>query len=499
MSDRPGEEQSWPGGSQWQRLDARKLLLDPVKVVGQLAVPALVAVVGVSTSSAGSMPWWTVLAAVAGAVVLGAVPWLTTFYRVTDTQLQRRSGLLSQTTSSAPLERVRSVDLEASLLHRVLGLSKVQVGTGVDEDRITLDAVSRERAAQLRSYLLAHRALAGPSDGAGPPPPRATVDHELARVDWAWLRFAPFSLARLVLVAGGAGVLAQFHERLPLLGSGDVDDAWAWVRGLALVLVVAVLLVGALAAWVVVAVAGYVVQWWGMRLTRGGGALHLTSGLVTTRAISVEEARVRGVEMREPLLLRLVGGGELSVLATGTGGGVTRILPPCPREVAVAVGDDVVGSPGALAVPLAGHGPAARRRAHVRELAQVPATVAVVVAATWLLGWSWWVPPVVALLALAVHTARAESSYRHLGHALTDDHLVAGSGRLTRVRTVLERDGVIGWVVVQGLFQRRLGLADLVATTAAGAEKVVLRDVPVDRAVSLAHAATPGMLTPFLA
>ena len=57
---------------------------------------------------------------------------------------------------------------------------------------------------------------------------------------------------------------------------------------------------------------------------------------------------------------------------------------------------------------------------------------------------------------------------------------------------------MIGWVVQQSLFQRRAGLASLVATTAAGAEKVVVRDVPLGRAVALADAATPGLLTPFL-
>lgn len=498
MTGGPEEGQPRPADQPWQRLDPRKLLLDPVRVVGQFALPALVAVVGVSTTG-GGMPGWMLPLVVLGAVVLGAVPWLTTFYRITETQFQQRSGLLNKTTSSAPLDRVRSVDLEASLLHRVLGLAKVQVGTGVDEDRITLDAVSRERAAQLRTYLLARRPGHEAPEGAAVPEPGPRAEQELARVDWAWLRFAPFSLARLVLVAGGVGVLAQFAEGLPLLDDGAVDDAWDWVRGFALAVVVAVLLVGGLAAWVAISVSGYVVQWWNLRLTRGDGTLHLSTGLFTTRSISVEEARVRGVEMREPLLLRLVGGGELSVLATGTGTGVTRILPPSPREVVLRVGDDVAGTPGTLAVPLTSHGPAARRRSWVRELAEVPFTVAAVAAATWFFDWSWWVPVVTAVLAVAGYAALAESSYRHLGHALTDDHLVAGGGQLTRVRTVLERDGIIGWVVVQSVFQRRAGLADLVATTAAGAEKVVLRDVPHDRALAVADTATPGMLAPFRA
>ena len=44
---------------------------------------------------------------------------------------------------------------------------------------------------------------------------------------------------------------------------------------------------------------GYVIQWWNLRLTRERGTIRLTSGAFTTRSTSVEEAKVRGVEMIE--------------------------------------------------------------------------------------------------------------------------------------------------------------------------------------------------------
>ena len=503
-----------PDPTEWQRLDPRNLLLDPVKAVGQFLVPAVIAFVGLSSRD-GGMPWWSVPLVVLGAVVFGVLPWLTTSWRVTATQFQKRTGLLNKTTSTAPLDRVRSVDLEASLLHRVLGLSKVQIGTGVDDDRITLDAISRERAADLRALLLARRAApagqeapaAVDGEPAAPPPPPAP-DTELAAIDWSWLRFAPFSLTRLVLLAGLVGLLAQFGEDLPFLDPEHLSDGWQWVRSVALWLLLPFVLIGGLLTWVLVAVTGYVVQWWNMRLTRGQGSLHLTAGLFTTRSISVEETRVRGVEMREPLLLRAVGGGELSTLATGVGSeGVTRILPPCPRQVCVDVGDDVLAAPGRLTAPLTAHGPSARRREHVGQalgvvdLAVLTVLPVLLTDISWL---GWWLPAAVLVVGLPWGAAVAEASYRHLGHALAPDpaaptHLVVGHAQAARVRTVLETDGIIGWVVTESWFQRRLGLVDLVATTAAGAEKVVVHDVPRERAVRLADTATPGVLTAWTA
>lgn len=488
----------------WQRLSPRKLLIDPLKVLGQFAFPAAIALVGISQGGRG-MPWWVVPIVVAGAVALGVLPWLTTFYRATDTQFQIRSGLLNKTTKTAPLDRVRSVDLEASLLHRVVGLTKVQIGTGVDDDRITLDSVTAQEAAGLRSFLLSrHAPTAGTptaqpvdEDGAAVavPPEQARV---LAEIDWAWLRFAPFSLARLVVLAAAVGAVSQFGDQLPI--ADTAESAWTWVHQFALILVIVGLLVGGLVGWVLVAVTGYVVQWFNMRLTREAGSLHLTAGMFTTRSITVEEQRVRGIQMKEAVLLRLVGGAELSTLATGVGtGGVTAILPPCPQGVARSVAADVLETSEPMTVQLVAHGPAARRRSWVQHLWVAVFLTAIPLVVMFWVDLPWWVPALVAVIAFGGSAVAAEMSYRHLGHASTPEHLVVGSGELTRVRTVLERDGIIGWVVHQSFFQRRLALATLSATTAAGGEKVVARDIPLTAAIRLADDSTPGVLTAFLA
>ena len=324
-----------------------------------------------------------------------------------------------------------------------------------------------------------------PPDAARTSPPPSCC----ARIDWSWLRFAPFSLARLVLLAGAVGVLSQFADDLPIWneehghlarGTGSASSRSSPSSRVA----------ARSAAWrpgSLVSVSGYVVQWWNFRLVREHGSLHLTTGLFTTRSITVEEAKVRGVELTEPVLLRPVGGAELSTLATGVEDGVTEVLPPCPRDVAV-VGRARPCWPASRPA----HRPARRARAPGpatglaapgarRLVLAVAAAVAV-----WWFDEPWWWPAAVAVAALPLAALVGESSYRHLGHALAGDHLVAGSGALARIRTVLETDGIIGWVSPQSWWQRRIGLADLAATTAAGAERVLVRDVRLDVAVALA-------------
>jgi putative membrane protein len=495
---------------EWQRLDVRMLVIDPFKVARQFLVPALIGIIGVRSSS-GDWPLWMLPVAVTGAIVFGSLPWLTTRFRITDTQFQLHSGLLNKKQLTAPLDRIRSVDLESSLLHRALGLSKVEIGTGVDDSRITLDSLAAPQAHVLRRVLLAQPSVVlgttpvppetDPASYAGGPVDTEAADPEtvLARIDWSWLRFAPFSLSRLAVVAGAIGVLSQFGDSLPFLDEDSLEQGWTWVIGFAIPLVVAVALVAGAIAWTVVSVLGYIIQWWSFVLARERGNLRLTAGLFTTRSTSVEEVRIRGVELREAVLLRLVGGGELSTLATGVGdSGVTTVLPPCPIEVATGVGSTLLGEDAALRMTLTPHGSAARRRCHTRaQWGTLFLTAAAVIAAA-VLDLSIWLPIAVFVVTAVLGVLSAEAEYAHLGHGLTDAHLVAGSGTWVRLRTALERDGVIGWVIQQSPFQRRAGLASLVATTAAGAEKVLVRDVPLGRAVALADAATPGLLTPFL-
>ena len=100
----------------------------------------------------------------------------------------------------------------------------------------------------------------------------------------------------------------------------------------------------------VLSVAGYVLSFWGFRLTRHAhGTLQASRGLLTTRATSIEERRLHGVDRSEPLLLRLVGGARLQAIATGLRNrgserGSALLVPPAPLATVIAVESAVLGT-----------------------------------------------------------------------------------------------------------------------------------------------------------
>ena len=147
---------SLPPQPEWRRLSARMLLIHPVREVGRF-IPAIVGLL-IAGRTTGFGPWWGLLGVVA-VVALSIARWLTTRYRITPTQVELRTGLLTRRTKVAPADRVRTVDVTAPVLHRLLGLAKVDIGTGGGGhhgDTLVLDALAAGPAGLLRAELL-HR------------------------------------------------------------------------------------------------------------------------------------------------------------------------------------------------------------------------------------------------------------------------------------------------------------------------------------------------------
>ncbi len=137
----------------WRRLSVRMLIVHPVQELRRAIIPLLVLIV----FGRGDRNLWP-YAAVLIVVALGLIRWFTTTYRVTPTQIQVRRGLLGRSTLSVPRDRVRTVDVTSHLMHRVLGLARISIGTGQTdrkkEDGLRLDALTTEAAVRLRNELL---------------------------------------------------------------------------------------------------------------------------------------------------------------------------------------------------------------------------------------------------------------------------------------------------------------------------------------------------------
>ncbi|MDH6117449.1 putative membrane protein [Kitasatospora sp. GAS204A] len=431
----------------------------------------------------------------------------TTGYRITDERLELRSGLLFRSHRAVPLDRIRSADVTARPLHRLLGLATVHVGAAVHGTSagraLRLDGLTVAQAGALRQELLNRRGALlaeGPAD--------AEPDAPIAQLSWRWLRYAPLTIWGVggLFAALGIGYNTLHDMQIDPLKLGLVHQLVAAFSSVPLWVAVPALLLVLVVLGTVASVGQYVEGWFGYRLEReDGGVLRVRRGLWIHRSVSLDERRLRGIELAEPLLLRLGGGARLLAIATGLGNAEenrTRsvLLPPAPRAQALRVAAEILPDGQALPITaeLTPHPRSARRRRINRAVGVVALTAgALALPGIWV---SQFLPLAcaVAVVLLPLALLLAVDAHRALGHALVGRYLVVRSGTFARRTVALERAAVIGWTVSQSPFQRRLGLLTLTAATAAGRGAYRVRDIAVADGLALAARAVPQLLDPFL-
>jgi uncharacterized membrane protein YdbT with pleckstrin-like domain len=398
-----------------------------------------------------------VLVALLVGLPLGLLWWWRFTYRLEGNRLEVRSGLLNRTTRVVPLDRVRGVDLSAPSLHRLLGLVKVEIEAaagGGNEAELSLAAVSREEGEALRERLLA----GGLAGEAGEPA-------ALYRASPRLLALGGVTSGRYLLApAAVLGLVFNVADDLPgglveratdtLLDVVPTDRAGIVATVVAAILVVLVLAIG-----------GSLLVDWDFTLRSDDERLSAERGLLTRRSVTIDRARIRGLDVRDTPLRRPLGLAAVTAIAGGVrgAGGRTTLAPVVPAEGVVPLlrsVDPLAPDPRA---PLVSHPRAARGRRFARAL-PLPALAT---AAALALG-SWWVAAV-GLLLTAAMVPLAVDRYRQLGHRFDGRRLTLRGGSLMRRWTELNPAEIVGFELRRSPTQRRAGLTTLVVYLGEGA------------------------------
>jgi putative membrane protein len=481
----------------WIRLNPRMLLVHPLRELIRYLPVLLIALVA---GSVGGEPWWVYVLSGFG-IVVGVLRWFTTSYRITDSHVQIKRGILNRQVLSVPRDRIRSVDVDTTLLHRLFGVSVVKVGTGASHgmDNLEFNALRTSDVPAFRTEMLSHvpRNVALENEAEEEPDaPGRNFSH------WrpSWVRFAPFTLSGVssIVVVVFFVLQTQFFENGLLTRLPIVKQGISQVEHLPTLTVVVWTTCILIVAASIVAVVRYLLTYSHFAISRvDQSTLHITHGLLRVRQITLDEQRLRGILLSEPLSLRAVGGAWGHAIMTGLGrqrGGVALLSPPGPRDEAVRIAGEIVGVDTALTGPLVTHGKRAHRRRYTRAATFV-AVLALIALAAQLLGYVtptvWW-----AFVVIVPWSAfLAWDRYRGLGHALIPGWLIGRSGSLDRKRFILAPEGIIGWTIRRSLFQRQAGLATLIATTAAGRHRYSIPDIPFDEVWPLIEAANAQVRT----
>lgn len=510
--------------AKWRRPNALTVAATAVAMTVLLGGPMLIAGAAVLFNGSFAIGIPLALSGLVAAAAVTAFDWYRldrTRYRVTEDRVELRTRLLGESHRTISRDRVRSVDVSGDIWARIVGLRKVTVGTGQNTataqgDELKLSLVSAVEADRLRRELL--RRSPAPTTGSVAAAEQevaaaqAELSDAIARMRAPWFGVAAVSIGTPALGVGAVGGLYKVVDWFSKeYAAGTAVEVYQMATASVLV---ATILVGTTLVVGSVAAVGLAVEaWWNYRLDREpGGTLRLQRGLLNTKSVSLEERRLRGVELRQRLLLRLLGYAQIKAVATGLGtkdpnetAAKSDLGPEMPMAEAQRIAADVLHEDDSpvRAPRLGAHPRAALRRRLTRAIVACAVAGGVAVAAVFgapMLGvdWiPWWVWPT-PLAALPFALLYAVDLYRGLGSAVQGRYLLLRRGSLIRRTVALRTDGVIGWSITRSPFQRTAGLATIGATTAAGAGVYRAPDADLAEGLAMAEGAVPGLLDPFL-
>lgn len=494
------------------RLHPSSWVFNAVAQIRALLLPLIAAVI-VGTRRDFSL--W--VPAVVLVPMIGVALWRQWIYRYgfSPDGLVIHEGLFFRNVRTIEYARIENVDTERGLLHRLLNVADVRVETstgGSAEARIRvlgLDAVE-----DMRARIFARRAehadgaavvAAEGADGVeARPAERAPEETLLALGPAELVRFGLIDNRGMILVAAVLGVLGQagFFENM----RERAVFVWLpWQELASAGLLVQILLAGITAATLIAAtrllsVILALTMLYDFRLTRAGGDLHTSYGLLTRISRTLRRPRIQAVHQTTTVLHRLFARASLRVdLAGGLAADSNArqqgrnstwnelwLTPLCLRDDAERL--IRVALPQARTSGIAWQRLAPRARWRIFRVRAVFWLVAAPVPIAWLTG--WWAAAIVPA-ALPLIWLNAHLYVQHTGWALDDDFFLLKRGWWTRKLAVVRRDRIQSVHLRDSPFDRRYRMTQLSvdnAGTASVSHRVVLPYLDRREAERLARA-----------
>lgn len=455
------------GAGRERRLHPFSWLFVLVAQLREFALPLIALLV---FGSRGDSWQWFGLVGVGALTGLAVVRYYTYRFRVAGGELVIRSGLLHRNVRHIPLQRIQNVALKRTVLHRVFGVAEVKLESAVG-------GVSAEAQMRVLSLRDAHalellvRALGEHAAEAGEDerePPRGDVLLALPTIELVKLGLT--SNRGLLLGAAGIGAMSQFDAiGLDAIAANLGNAVFGYARGLHLGWIEWSLAIGVIAVALVAAARGVSVllvllQYHGFQLLELDGRLSIESGLLTRIRSHAPLRKIQHWTVRESLLHRYFRRSSVKVetavmQVANEAHALADPVPIAPPQQVDALLRRWLPWLDLDAVQWQPLHPRAWRR-----MLFWPATLTLIASAALVLRFG-----AVGLLPLSLLPwwwLRARRLAAHSNWAITDEALFWRSGWLDRQLSFAEIGKLQALQLQQSPFDRRHGMATVVADTA---------------------------------
>ncbi|MFD0679074.1 PH domain-containing protein [Paenibacillus sp. GCM10027630] len=430
--------------------------------------------------------YWKMLISAAIVVVMigsGILTWLRYRYEVSDGMLKVEHGIWVTKRQFIPLERIQTIDLTEGLLHRMFGVTRLQVQTaGGNKPEVVLSALTLVEAQHLKEQLRGDKPAArdehttvsaGQAVSREGHLPGQLQEDQKGFEDELKPRYKS-TLGSLLIAGMSSGSMGLAISLVAALMS-KVDEIFPDLKVFHSVAdlfefatIPVIIAGGLLIAWIL-GVCLSIIKFANFTVIRSGNELIISRGLLERRQVTLPLARIQAIRIVEDVLWQPFGFAAIHVESAGYGNekGETTLLFPLLRRREIEpflqrMAPRFAVQPLQLFEAL----PAKAWRGYVLPWTLFLAIATVVT--VWFTPWGWGG----AILGLAA-AAFGYRKYRDAGSVLTNDLLLLRFRRLALITVRVPRNRIQSCRIESDPLERRWGLATLgvaVASRFAGAQ-----------------------------
>jgi putative membrane protein len=370
--------------------------------------------------------------------------WKNYDYFLENGKFKFKKGVLRKTEREIPLRRIQNVDVSRNIIHRVIGLAKLELETaGGSSTEASLQYVSPEKAEEIRQHVKQEKKAAEEEEEEKEEEPAYTLsDRNLLIFSATNLDFAT--------VFGIFAVIGFF-----MTGLGAAVEEF----GVAASLVISVLAVGAVLVAFGTNFLKNFEKYYGFRLWRNEDHLRYERGLLNRQEGTIPLDKIQDLKLEENFLKRPLGFATLKIETAGYSGekaskkGAEAAIPLDEREKVVEFAENLEGFEMPEINPIA----AESRR---RYMGRYSIVLGVLPVAGFFTG---QLMPAAALYFLILPFAGVAShlKYRHRGYATAERHFFTMKSFWNRKTMIVPYYRVQNILKSQTVFQRRFNLSSL--------------------------------------
>lgn len=282
-------------------------------VLRQNVIPIIIFLVVGSRNTDEYFLYFLVLG-ITSTLVLGIFGWLRFTYRVHEDELQIKKGVFVRKELYLTKDRIQVIDITEGLLQRIFGLVKVEVkSAGSGTEGATISAITRAEALELRALL---REESAPKEDQ-----KEVYSEEATKEALTW-KLSGRDLFLAALTSGNFGLIAsilgafsgqldQFineenlnyiFDHIPGLGNTSI-----FVGGFIVIFIVSYIF----------SFIGVIFQYSDFKVEKTDNELHITSGLLERKHITVPFDRIQALRFVEGIFREPFGYGMLYVESAG--------------------------------------------------------------------------------------------------------------------------------------------------------------------------------------